>query len=157
MSTQAIIYVPGLTRFTLVAEFTQVKNSPEDAGDTRHVGLIPGLGRSPGEGHGNTVQYSCLENPHGQRSLAGYSSWGHKQLDTIKCAHTHPAKNEPECMHFFSDPALLHTALSLIGKHGDTLPLHLAQRNGKTWEDEDQLTDFSEPASCSIIVPTMSL
>jgi len=33
--------------------------------------LIPGLGRSTGDGHGNPLQYSCLENPHGQRSLAG--------------------------------------------------------------------------------------
>ena len=39
--------------------------------------LIPGLGRSPGGGHGNALQYSCVENPHGQRSLAGYSPWGH--------------------------------------------------------------------------------
>ena len=39
------------------------------------LGLIPGLGRSPGGGHGNPLQYSCLENPHGQRSLAGYSPW----------------------------------------------------------------------------------
>ena len=36
-------------------------------------GSIPGLGRSSGGGHGNTLQYSCLENPHGQRSLGGYS------------------------------------------------------------------------------------
>ena len=34
---------------------------------------IPGLGRSPGGGHGNPLQYLCLENPHGQRSLAGHS------------------------------------------------------------------------------------
>ena len=32
--------------------------------------------KSPGAGHGNPLQYSCLENPHGQRSLAGYSPWG---------------------------------------------------------------------------------
>ena len=37
------------------------------------LGLIPGLGRFPRGGHGNPLQYSCLENPHGQRSLAGYS------------------------------------------------------------------------------------
>ena len=36
-------------------------------------GPIPGLGRSPGGGHGNPFQYSCLENLHGQRSLEGYS------------------------------------------------------------------------------------
>ena len=46
-----------------------VKNSLANAGDVRDVGLIPGSGRSLGGGHGNPLQYSCLENPHGQRSL----------------------------------------------------------------------------------------
>ena len=45
------------------------------------LGSIPGLGRSPVGGHGNPFQYSCLENPSGQRSLAGYSLWGCKELD----------------------------------------------------------------------------
>ena len=40
-----------------------VKNPPANAGDVRDTGLIPGLGRSPGEGLGNLFQYSCLENP----------------------------------------------------------------------------------------------
>ena len=40
-----------------------VKNSPADAGDIRDVSSIPGSGRSPGGGHGNPLQYSCLENP----------------------------------------------------------------------------------------------
>ena len=39
-----------------------VKNPPAGAGDVRDVGLIPGLGRSPGGGHGNPLQYSCLRN-----------------------------------------------------------------------------------------------
>ena len=39
-----------------------VKNPPADARDVRDAGWIPGLGRSPGEGHGNPLQYSCLEN-----------------------------------------------------------------------------------------------
>ena len=39
-----------------------VKNMPANTGDTRDVGSIPGSGRSPGEGHGNPLQYSCLEN-----------------------------------------------------------------------------------------------
>ena len=52
---------------------TVVKNLPAIAGDTTDVGLIPGLGRSPGVGNGITLQYSCLENPYGQKSLAGYS------------------------------------------------------------------------------------
>ena len=45
------------------------------------LGLIPGLGRSPGGGHGNPPQYSCLENPYGHRSLVGYSPWGCKESD----------------------------------------------------------------------------
>ena len=49
------------------------KNLLANAGDTRDMGLIPGSGRSPGVGSDNPLQYSCLENPHGQRSLAGYS------------------------------------------------------------------------------------
>ena len=43
-----------------------------------------GLGRSPGGEHGNPLQYSCLENPHRQRSLVGYSSCGHKESDTTE-------------------------------------------------------------------------
>ena len=61
-----------------------VKNPPANAGDVRDAGSIPGSGRSSGGGHGNPPQYSCLENPHGQRSLAGYSPWGHKELDTTE-------------------------------------------------------------------------
>ena len=45
------------------------------------LGSIPGLGRSPGEGHGNLLQYSYLQNPQGQRNLEGYSPWGHKESD----------------------------------------------------------------------------
>ena len=56
----------------------------ESACNVGDLGLIHGLGRSPGEGHGNPLQYSCLENPHGQRSLAGYSPWGEKETDTIE-------------------------------------------------------------------------
>ena len=40
-----------------------VKNLPANEGDIRDIGLIPGLGRSPGGGHGNPLQYSCLGNP----------------------------------------------------------------------------------------------
>ena len=59
-----------------------VKNPPGNVGDTGDMGLISGLGRSPGGGHGNPPQYSCLENPQGQRSLEGYSPWGRKESDT---------------------------------------------------------------------------
>ena len=49
------------------------KGSACNAGD---LGSIPGFGGSSGGGHGNPLQYSYLENPHRQRSLAGYSPWG---------------------------------------------------------------------------------
>ena len=51
---------PGLWTF-LVAQM--VKNPPANAGDTKDTDLVPGLGRSPGEGNSSPVQYSCLENP----------------------------------------------------------------------------------------------
>ena len=58
-----------------------VKNLPANAGDAIS---ISGLGRCPGGGHGNPRQYSCLENPHGQRSLAVYSPKGRKESDTTE-------------------------------------------------------------------------
>ena len=50
-----------------------VKNLPANAGNIKDVGSIPGSGRSSGGGHGNPLEDSCLENPHGRRSLAGCS------------------------------------------------------------------------------------
>ena len=52
----------------------------ESACNVEDLGSIPGLGRSPGEKHGNPLQYSCLEKSHGQRSLGGYILWGRKEL-----------------------------------------------------------------------------
>ena len=49
--------------------------------ETWDAGSIPGSGRCPGGGNGNRLQYSCLENPHGQRNLVGFSPWGRKALD----------------------------------------------------------------------------
>ena len=57
------------------------KESSCNMGD---LGLILGLGRSPGGGHGSPLQYSCLENPHGQKSLAGCSAWACKESDTAE-------------------------------------------------------------------------
>ena len=60
----------GVSKVALV-----VKNLIVIAGVVRDAGSISGLGKLPGEGHDNPLQGSCLENPHGQSSLAGYSSW----------------------------------------------------------------------------------
>ena len=56
------------------------------------LGSVPGMGRSLGGGHGNPLQYSYLENPHGQRSLVGYGPWGHKELDTTERLGTQSSK-----------------------------------------------------------------
>ena len=57
------------------------KESASNVGD---LGSIPALGRSPGGGHGNPLQYCCLVNPHGQRNLADSSPWRRTESDTTK-------------------------------------------------------------------------
>ena len=56
--------------------------------NARDMVSVLGSGRSPGEGYGNPLQYSCLENPHGQRCLVGYSPWGHKESDMTEWLNT---------------------------------------------------------------------
>ena len=69
-----------------------VKNLPANAGDVRDAGLIPGSRRSPGGGHGNRLQYSCLENPMDR----GWG-WGtvHKESDMTEQLSMHPCT----CLH----------------------------------------------------------
>ena len=86
----------GLPQWLSSKEFTC------SAGDTGDTGSIPGLGRSPGGGHGNPLQYSCLENPHGQRSLAGYSPWGRKESDTTELLSVHPCISAHLRIPFYS-------------------------------------------------------
>ena len=59
-----------------------VKKPPATAGDIRDVGLILGLGRSPGGGHGNQLQYSCLEES--PRTEKPWVHGGHEELDTTE-------------------------------------------------------------------------
>ena len=75
------------------------KESTCNAGD---LDSIPVLGRSSGGGHGNLLQYSCLENPHGQRSLVGYSPLGCKESDMIERLST-ALDNHLRC-HSFKVP-----------------------------------------------------
>ena len=68
-----------------------VKNLPANAGNVRGVGSIPGSGRSPGVGNDNSLQYTCLGESHGQRSVAGYSPWGRRESDmTEETYHSTP-------------------------------------------------------------------
>ena len=65
----------------LIPGFPAGSDSKKSAFNVGDLGSIPGMGRSPGGEYDNPRQYSCLENPHGQRSLAGYSSSGWEELD----------------------------------------------------------------------------
>ena len=80
-----------------------VKNLLANAGDVREVGLIHELGRSPGEGNGNQLQYSCLENV--QRSSVDYGPWGHKELDTTEAIWhvvSYPCSSQKHPIRLFS-------------------------------------------------------
>ena len=66
---------------------SEVKNPSASAGDTGDMGSIPGLGRSPGEGNGNPLQYSWLGNPM-DRGHWRATVLGCKELDTIGHIHT---------------------------------------------------------------------
>ena len=73
----------------LTPGFPSGSDSKESTYNVGDLGSIPGLGRSPGGEHGNPLQYSCPENPHGQRSLAGYSPCGRKELNMTEGLSTH--------------------------------------------------------------------
>ena len=92
---EGIGYPLWYTWASLVAQMVKKPPAMQEVGSQ----ILPGLGRSPGGGHGSPLQYSCLENPHGQRSLADYSPWGHRELDTTEQLNTaqrrHPNVKAP--------------------------------------------------------------
>ena len=69
-------------------DFLGGSDCKESTCNVADLSSIPELGRSPRGGHGNPLQYSCLENPHGQRGLAGYSPWDRKESDTTERLRT---------------------------------------------------------------------
>ena len=85
--TVTVITVPGINQAFNTCQALDgalqvapgVKNLPTDAGELRDVGSIPGSGRSPGEGYGNPLQYSCLENPM-DREPGGLHSTGSQRV-----------------------------------------------------------------------------
>ena len=74
----------------------EVKSPPANTGGVRDWGSVPGSGRFPGGGNGNPLQYSCLENPHGQRSLAGYSPRGPRRAGCDRSDFAHMGRKS-EC------------------------------------------------------------
>ena len=87
------------------------RESACNAGDSGGTDSVSRSGRSPGGGRGNSLQYPCLENPHGQRSLVGYSPWVIKSWTQLKQLSTHA------CMH----------------------PIHCTLPNTKQGEDQEKV------------------
>ena len=82
-------HVANLKELRLTLGFPGGSDSKESACNQGDLGSIPGLRGSPGGGHGNPPQYSCLENPCEHRSLADYSPWVCKDLDMTEWLSTH--------------------------------------------------------------------
>ena len=113
------------------------KNPPASAGDTRDMGSVPGLGRSPGGGHGNPLQYSCLENPmdrgawqatvhrvgQSQTRLKQLSTHAH-DLDILILTHMH-AYMWYVCMHMLAyDFFSLEKFMRLEGSKAEERSVH---------------------------------
>ena len=91
-------------------DFSSGSDDQESACSTGDLGSVSRLGRSPGGRHGNPPQYSCLENPHGQRSLVGYSPWSWEESDMAERLSTlHFTKRNSS----FCDPSFSEAVLSL--------------------------------------------
>ena len=82
------VHPRALAAGNLALAFPGGSDGKESACNAGDLGSIPGLGRSPGGGHGNPLQCSCLEDPHGQRTLMGYCPWGRKESDMTEQLRT---------------------------------------------------------------------
>ena len=78
-----------------------LKRLPANAGDTRGLGLIPGLGRSPGVGNGNHLQYSCLRNSMDKEAWCATVHEVSKESDTTERTHS-PAQYLIQCKYYVS-------------------------------------------------------
>ena len=82
------VCTPGVPGAGISGCFPGGSDGKESVCNARDLDSITGLERSPSGGHGNPLQYSCLENPDRWRSLAGYSVWGCKESGITKHSTT---------------------------------------------------------------------
>ena len=146
-----------------------VKNLPANSGDVRDPGLIPRLGRSPGGGHGHSLQYSCLENPM-ERGAWRASPWTHKESDTIEQLSTYcsnvrrshllppPTPSLPVCpplsLYLFS------ASLPSILVASETSPCHvpsLSLQNSLTCSSQSLLQGYPTEGRLTFLFKTVSL
>ena len=76
----------------LLKGFPGGSEGEESTCNLEDLGSIAGLKRSPGGGHGSPLRYSCLEHPHGQRGLAGYSAWSRRESDATEPSTLYSSK-----------------------------------------------------------------
>ena len=89
-SSELTYLITGILSFLTTFTSPGGSDSKLSACSAGDWGSLPGLGRSPGGVHGKPLQYSCLENPHGQRNMVGNSLWACKESDTTEArTHTH--------------------------------------------------------------------
>ena len=117
-----------------------LKNTPANA-DLRDAGLNLGWGISPGGGHCNPIQYPCLENPNGQKSLEGQSPQDHKELDTTEatqcaraCTHT-PTRARAVLNNFIWSTVFVLTFLSTLISSFFNLNI-MAQAENLIWSSQ---------------------
>ena len=79
-----VSHLPCWLNISFKVSFPGGSNGKEFACNVGEMGSTPGLGRSPGGGHGNPLQCSCLENPMDRGAWQGYSPWGHKESVTTE-------------------------------------------------------------------------
>ena len=94
---------------THIPEYTYILSGKESTCYARtagNTGLIPWWGIFPGGGHGNPLQYSCLENRHGQRNLADNSPWGCKESDMIEWLSIAQHTRSLSIYEFIKEPIL---------------------------------------------------
>ena len=97
--------------------FSGGSDGKDSACNAEDWGLIPELGRCPGRGHGNPFEYSCLENPHGQRSRAGYSPQGRQ-------SRTEGTKQwQQQACGTLSFIHSIYNSLYLLIPHSQSIPL----------------------------------
>ena len=103
-----------LRRLGVVEGFPGGSDGKESACNAEDLSSIPGSGRSPGGGHGNPLQYSCLENPHGQKNLEDYSPWRHRVGHNRATKHsTGMVENEFQLMRLRKEEILITTETTM--------------------------------------------
>ena len=116
--------------------------------NARDLGSIPGSGRSSGEGNVNPLQYSCLEKSHGQRSLVGYSLWGHKESDMAEWFHLEVVNSTRQRLIEFCQENELVIANTLTQRHKRRLYTWTSP-DGQHWNQIDYML-FSQSWRSSI-------